>query len=448
MSEKVVIIGAGEVGYNLALRFAREDYDITVVDIDPEKCRIVKSTVDANVIEGDGASQRILQQINMPEIDIFLALSRIDEVNLVSSRIAKRMGARKVISRLRNTEYQHPNAVVTPGQFGIDFVTYPEKAAKKEIELLIRQPASSELKGFADGKIILMGLKLEGSSPLVGRTAQNVELSNPFIRHKLVVVVREEKTFIPHQDTKYRKDDIIFMVGNSRDMKQIQVMCGRPVMDNRNILILGAGKMGRLLAKALENDYDIRIIEKDKEKAERAGLKLPNTLILNDNGTNIELLESERIHEVDCFIAVTDSEQTNILSSVLAKHLGVKQVITHITTSAYIPAVRRIGVDAVVSKNIAAVNEVINFLKSDGAVSISRFDELGIEAVELKVQANCKYIRKKMTLEKIPATISFGALVRNDTVEIPNPHTIIQQDDTLLLFTKPENIGLTERLFI
>ncbi|MBC8479812.1 MAG: Trk system potassium transporter TrkA, partial [FCB group bacterium] len=344
---KVVIVGAGEVGYNLATRFAREDYDITVIDNDTEKIKLVKTTVDAHVIEGDGASQRVLQSVKMAEVDIFLALTRIDEVNLVASRIAKKMGAHLVICRLRNTEYGHKAAVITPEQFGIDYVTYPEKAVQKEIEMLIRKSASADIQEFSMGLTNLVGIKLEDSSPLIGRTVQNVELSNPFIRHKLVVVDRKDHAFIPHQGTNYRKDDTVYILGAATDVQKIQQMAGKPAIDVKNVMILGAGKIGRLLAKSLQNDYDVRLIERDKAKAEKIGARLPNTLVLNDNGTVIEFLESERISEVDCYIAATDNEQTNILSSLLVKHMGVKQVITHITTTSYIPAVRRIGLDAV-----------------------------------------------------------------------------------------------------
>ena len=447
MPLKVAIIGAGEVGYNLANRFAKEDHDITVVDVDPGKCRIIKNTVDARVIEGDGASQRIIQQLNVAEIDIFLALTRIDEVNLVASRIAKKMGARTVIARLRNTEYQHQNAVATPEQFGIDFVTYPEKAAQREIELLIRQPASMEVQEFYEGSITLMGFKLEPSSPLIGRSVQNVMLSNPFVKHKLVTIVRNDHGFIPHQDSKYQKDDIVFYTGLTQDVDQIKKMSGKPVLTNKNILILGAGKIGRLLAKSLQSDYDIRIIDKNRDKAEKAGLKLEHSLVLNDDGTNIDLLEAERISEVDCFIAVTDNEQTNLLSCLLAKHMGARQVIVHMTTSAFIPAVRRIGVDAVVSKNLAAVNEVIRFIKSGNELSISRFEDVSIEAIDLKVNPECKYLRKKMTVEKLPSDIILGALSRNNSPEIPSPHTVIQPNDQLLFFAKPTHLHLAQNLF-
>ena len=183
MSLNIVIIGAGEVGYNLTRVLSNEDYDITVVDIAPERCDSVTNNFDARVILGNGASQRVLQQIDMENVDYLLALTRIDEVNLVASQIATKLGAKKIICRLRNTEYSHKDAVVTPADFNIDKVVFPEKAAQKEIESLIRQSSAVEILEFFAGSVLLVGIKLAASSPLIGRTTKQVEMANPFIPH-------------------------------------------------------------------------------------------------------------------------------------------------------------------------------------------------------------------------------------------------------------------------
>ena len=201
MGIKIVIIGAGEVGYNLTKVLSKENYDLTVIDINPEKCQRINSAIDAHVIIGDGASQRILQEIDMSQIDYLLALSRVDEVNLVAAKSAYEMGAKKIICRLRNTEYSHRNAIITPEQFGIDYVVYPERAAQQEIENLIRQPSAIDLQEFKGGEINMVGIQLDSSSPLIGRNIINVEHSNPYIPHKLVLLVRESEIIIPQNNT-------------------------------------------------------------------------------------------------------------------------------------------------------------------------------------------------------------------------------------------------------
>ena len=449
MSLNIVIIGAGEVGYNLTRVLSKEDYDITVVDNAPERCNRVTNNFDARVILGNGASQRVLQQIDMENVDYLLALTRIDEVNLVASQIASKLGAKKVICRLRNTEYSHKDAVVTPADFNIDKVVFPEKAAQKEIESLIRQTSAVEIQEFFVGSVLLVGIKLADSSPLIGRTTKQVEMANPFIPHKLAVVIRDDESFIPHQDTKYRRDDFVYFVGREDDIPNIQKMTGKPAFKVKNIAILGAGKIGRLLAKSLQSDYNVRIIEKDEEKAKKYGNGLDDALMVIGDGLETDFLESENIGEMDCFIAATEKEQTNILASLLVKHFGVKQVILHINTTNYIKSVRRIGVDAVVSKNTAAVNEVIKIIRSDQkSVPVSRFEDIEIESVELTVSSNSKYLRKKYTIDKIPEDVCLGIIIREGRARIPDSHIELKVGDKLLFFSKPERVSKVEDLFM
>lgn len=449
MDSKIVIIGAGEVGFNLAKSLSRESYDITVIDLNHEKCLRVQNNLDAHVIEGDGASQRVLQQIDMKKVDYLLALTRIDEVNLVSSRMSKKMGAKHVICRLRNTEYSHKNAIITPEQFGIEYVTYPEKAAQFEIENLIRRSSSVQVQEFKNGSILMVGVNLESSSPLIGRTLENVVISNPFTHHRSVLINRNDEFFIPLSSDIYKKNDHVYFVGRKEDIDEIQRMAGKPSFDVKNVMILGAGKIGRLLSKSLQNDFNVKIIEKNKEKAKEYSKNLNNTLMLIGDGLDIEFLESENISEVDCFVAATQNEQTNILASLLAKHYGSKQVILHITTTNYLKSVRRIGADAIVSKNISAVNEVLNVIRSnEDEIEIHRFDDAGVEVIDVIVDKNSQYITEHMSVEMISDFCSLSAIIRDNKIIIPVYSSEIKSGDELLIFSKPEHVKKVESLFI
>ena len=260
MSTNIVLIGAGEVGFNLSKFLSKENYDLTVIDVDPLKCSRIKNTIDARVIEGNGCSQRILQKIDFTNVDFFLSLTKIDEVNLVASIIAKKLGAKNIITRLRNTEYIHSSAIVTPYEFGNDHIIYPEKSAQIEIENLVRQTSAVEIKGFKNDKINLVGIKLENSSPLVGRTINNVNLANPFLIHKVPVILRNDDSFIPHEDTIYKKDDVVYFCCDNKNIEEIQKMTGKPSFKVNTIMILGLGKISRMLAKSLQSDYDVKVL--------------------------------------------------------------------------------------------------------------------------------------------------------------------------------------------
>ena len=448
MALKIVIVGAGEVGYNLSKYLAKEDYAITVIDNDEDKCHKIKNAIDAKVIHGNGASQRILQMIDMNEIDYFLSLTPTDEINLIASKAAKILGAKKTIVRLRNTEFNHKEAVLSPEDFNVDYVTYPERAAQKEIEKLIRRTSAVEVISFNDDSITLLGIKLEVSSPLVGRSVINVKLTNPTIMHQSAVIYREDDSFVPHKNTIYKKNDVVYFLSKTSDVDLIQQLAGKPAFNVKNIMIIGAGKIGRLLAKSLQYDYNLKIIEKSKSKADKYNPTLSNTLMLIGNVLDTDLLESENIYDIDCFIAATEDEQTNLMSSLLAKDYGVKQVITHISTTNYIKPIRRMGIDAIVSKNISAVNEVFKFIHTDQQeIDISRFEDIDIDSIELKVLSGCKYLRKKYTLKNLPESICLGAIIRNDIIIIPNDDSLILENDKLLIFLKPEYISKVENIF-
>ena len=444
----IVIVGAGEVGYNLAKVLSREDYDITVIDNNPEKCTRAKTSLDAKVIEGDGASQRLLQKIDLAEIDYLLALTRIDEINLVCSYIAKKLGVKKVICRLRNTEYNHNSAFIRPNDFNIDHVVFPEKAAQNEIESIIRNKSAIDIHELKADKLSLVGVLIEPSSPLIGRTVEQVESANLDTPHKLGVVYRGDKTFIPHNSTTYKKNDFAYFVTPSNQIENVKNMCGRPSFDLKNIMILGAGKVGRLLAKSLQSDFHVRIVESDEEKAQRFGTKLSDTLMLVGDGLDIDFLESENIGDVDCFIAATENEKTNILASLIVKHYGVKHVVLHISTTNYLHAVRRVGVDSVITKNISAINEVLNIIRSDEEqLRILRFEDIDVESVEVDVLPDCKYLRKNHTIQDLPQNICLGAILRGEELVLPNKRFNITSGDRLIILSKPDGISDIEELF-
>ena len=213
-------------------------------------------------------------------------------------------------------------------------------------------------------------------------------------------------------------------------------------------MIVGAGKIGRLLSKSLQYDYNIRLIEKSKTKAEKYNPSLSNTLMLVGNALDPELLESENIFEMDCFIAATEDEQTNIMSCLLAKDYGVKQVVVHISTKNYIKPIRRMGIDAIVSKNVSAVNEVFKFIHTDQQeIEISRFEDIDIDSIELNVTPNCKYLRKKYSINDLPDSICLGAVIRDSKVIIPNSQSKILENDKILVFLKPQYISKVENIF-
>ena len=449
MNINIVIIGAGEVGFNLAKTLSQEDYDITVIDINPEKCKRVQNHIDAKVIEGDGASQRVLQEIDMSEVDYLLSLTRADQVNLVSSKIASKMGAKKIICRLRNTEFIHRDAIVIPKEFGIDHVVFPEMAAQQEIENLIYESSAIDVHKYMNNQLSLIAYKIKSTSNIINKKIKNIELEKSAADFKIVLINRDGSNFIPHSDTHIIENDIVHFICKSHESLDMEVILGIEKLMLRNIIILGSGKIGRLLSKSLETNFNIKIIEKDLSKAQALGESLDESIILAGDGLDVEFLESENIMDTDCFISITESEQVNILSSLLAKSYNVKKVISHISTSSYKKLLRTIGVDAVVSKNMAAVNEVIRIIRTDQeSIPISTFEDADIDVVEFTITAESKFIKNGYTLSDIPENISLLAISRSNKIIIPKSEDLILPSDNILVLTKQEYIKQTEDLFL
>ena len=445
----IVLVGAGEVGFNLSKFLSKENYNLTVIDINESKCNRVKNSIDARVIEGDGCSQRVLQSIDFENIDYFLALTKIDEVNLVASNIAKKMGAKNIIARLRNTEYIHSSAIVSPNNFGIDDVIYPEKSAQKEIENLVRDSSAVEVKSFFENKIKLIGITIDHNSSLIDRTVNNVYLSNPFIVHRTPLIYRNDNMFIPHGDTVYQKDDVIYFSCLEESVEEIYKLTEKATFSVQNIMILGLGKISRMLAKSLGNDYNVKVVELNKEKAKKYSESLDESLVLVGDGLDEDFLESESIHEIDCFIATTENDKTNMLASLIAKYKGVKQVIMHVSTTNYFKSMRKIGIDAVVSKNISAVNDVFKIIHAKSEdINITPFEDMHIDALEITANPNSKYFFRNYTVKDLPDNICLAGIVRDNEVIIPSINkSTIEENDKLLIFLNPESLSKIENLF-
>lgn len=447
MALKIVIIGAGEVGFNLAKELSREDYDITLVDINPDKVKRASETLDVSTLEGNGASPFILRQAQVESADIFLALTLIDEVNLVASEMAKELGAKTVIARLRNTEYTSDKAVIQPSQFGIDEVIHPELAVVGEVERLLRQSSAIDVKEFEQGRLQLVGIRLEVSSPLLYRTVEDVSHSHQELPHTVIALNHAGENFMPRGDTVFQPGDIVYVMGQAHHIPSIVTMLGKPHRQVNKIMILGAGKIGRRLAARFQDDLDVKLVETNKAKAWEVAPTLVNTLVLHGDGTDIDFLISENIHEMDSFIAVTQGEQTNLLTGLLAKHLGAKHVIVHLATTNYLPIARRIGIDATISKNVATVEAILRVIKSTSERAVSPFEDVGMEAVELVADKGSKITKKPVRSISFPSGVILGAVMREDSIEIPVGDSQIIPGDRVLVFLQNAEVEKVQKYF-
>ncbi|MGC9363151.1 MAG: Trk system potassium transporter TrkA [Fidelibacterota bacterium] len=444
---KLVIVGAGEVGYYLAKRLISEKHDITIIEQDAERQRRALETLDAIVLQGNGASVRIQQEAEVEKADILFAVTGMDETNILCCSIAKKLGVGKCVARVRNDEFTRPDAMITPDRFDIDLMIHPEQAAANEIVRLVEQSSALKIVDFEDGNLQLLALQVKNDSPLINRTLQEVGAANPQIEFLCLCIYRNNDTIIPHGSNYYRAGDVIYCIAPKNDIPALTELVGYRESEQQHVMIVGGGQVGTRIAAKLSPLMDVKLIESNFERAKEISSSLKDTLVLHGDGTDIDLLSSEQIQEADCFIAVSGSEKTNLLSGLLARYLGVQRVIIHLNTHQYMPIMSRIGMDAVVSKNISTVNAIMKYVRQGDVIAVTLFEDIDAEVIELIPKRNSRITRHPLRKMKLPTDLIIGAIVRDAVVIIPHGETQIVAGDKVVIFMKPAMINKVEKYF-
>ena len=450
---KVVIIGGGEVGFHVAKALSEKDYDITVIDIDPDKCRRASENLDVIVVEGDGASPHTLLEANVGESHYALCLTRVDEVNLIASQQVHELGADKIIARLRNQQYTAKGSIIRPEKFGVDAVIHPEKAACEEIIRLVQHPYAVQAMEFESGQLKMLGINISKNtlnisgkslSKLVKLVAEKVQ-----IRFGVVAVLRGQDTLVPHADFVFKEGDIAYFVVKATDVGELMTFLGREINEAKRVMIIGGSKIGRSLAKTLPNEnINVRLVDYNRPKAGHISHKLDDSMVIYGDGTDIEFLKSENIQDADSFIAVTENEKTNLIAGLLANHLGAKQSIMHVVTTQYIRTIQEIGVGAVISKNLSTVNAILRQLHSDlSEIHTITFDEIDVDVVELQPDIGSLITQKPIKDLDFPKDSIVGMINHNGNIRIAQGNSQLTPDDTALVFTKPQSINKLKKMF-
>ena len=445
---RIVIIGVGEVGFHVAKALSQEDHDIIVMDLDPAKCRRATESLDVIVVEGNGASPRNLLAANVQEADYVLCLTRVDEVNLIASQQAHELGAKKIIARLRNQQYTTRDSIIKPEKFGIDLVIHPEKEACKEIVKLVRHSYATQVMDFEGGRVQMIGIRLDENSPIVGKSVNDICEEDRDFKFGIITVLRDGESHVPWSDYIFKFNDTAYFIVKTKWLESLMHLLGKEATPTNSIIILGGSKIGRSLAAELEKEMTVRLIESKRDKAEWLASQVKDTMIIHGDGTDVELLKSENIQDADSFIAVTESEQTNLLSGMLAHHLGVKQSVIHVSTTEYMPIVQEIGVGAVLSKNMSTVNSILRFIASDETETpVMTFDEIDVEVIEFHPEPGSKVT--KLPLEEInfPEDSIVGMTNHHGTLSIARGSTQLSDEDNVLVFAKSKVVPKLKRLF-
>jgi trk system potassium uptake protein TrkA len=447
---KIVVIGVGEIGYDLASILSKEKHDVIVLDRDKDRLEKVSENLDVLCHEGNATSVKDLVDTGVKDADILIAVTSIDEVNMIASMMSKRLGAKMVIARVRSDELSRPNAPLKPTDLGIDVLIHPEQSAAYEIVRLIKRASASDLVTLADGKMQMIGLRIGKDSPLVGKSLSEYAEEYTDVTFRVVAISRKGLTIIPSGSVRIQALDQVFILAKTETIPDVVKTTGKPDVEINRVMIAGGTPIGAMIARILcqeDKKWNIKLIEPDYDTANELAQELKDVLVLNGNPTDPDLLATEGITDTDAFISVTDDEESNIISCLMAKHLEVKKTVALVSKSDYIPLSQTIGLDAAVNKKSAASNEIHRYVRGGRVISVTALQGIKAEVIELQAAPNSKITRKPIHKIKFPEGCVLGGILSNGSTDIVTGQSQIHANDRVIIFCLPEAIDKVTSLF-
>ncbi|MEJ2721332.1 MAG: Trk system potassium transporter TrkA, partial [bacterium] len=402
---------------------------------------------DALVVEGRGERFQVLKEANIESIDIVAAMTDNDGVNLIATMFAKKAGVKRTIARVKNPELVDPACALKADELGADLIIHPEKETANAVVKLLRQSAATDIVEFADGKIELLGLRLEADSPLVGVRLLDLarRYHNPPIT--IVAVNRYQETMIPKGETRLYAGDQVFVVCDPDFAQEFIKIAGKTNVSIENIMILGGGMIAQFIVAALGKTANITIIESSEERSEEVAEVLPHALVIHGDGTDIDLLATEGIVDMDAFISVTGDDETNIITTLVAGHMKVPRTIGLVNKLEYLPIATKIGMDAVVSKQLLTVNTIQQYVQEQQVASIASLPGVQAQLIEFIPKESSKITKKTLKDLRFPVDALVGAVLQNDQLVIPKGDTKIQPGDKVVVFSLPQALDEVEKFF-
>lgn len=431
---KIIIIGAGKVGYALATHLSAQGNDITIIDNNPKALEKVENNLDVLPVKGTGISTSTLLENGCRNIDLIIAVTGSDEVNMLCCLTAKKLGAHRTIARIRDPQYAKELLLIKE-DLGLDMVINPEEAAADEIARVLTVPGAIRLENFAKGRVRMVEVLLKEGSPLIGTKMKH--FGDKFGVSVLIgAIIREDKLIIPTGDTALETNDTIYAIGKSA---AIYTFCKR-IHDKpckvKNIMIVGGGKIAYYLARLLnEMHIKVKIIEKDSAVCERLSDELPNTLIIHGDGTDSELLAEEHLEAVDSFIALTGRDEENIISSLIAKQSEVPRVVTKISRHYSNAVIGSLGLDTIITPHDIITNRILKYVRGEAVEALHRIVGGEGEIIEFIASANDPLIHIPLYKLRLIPDVLIATIVKKNEIVVPNGQTMINPGDRVLVIT-------------
>ncbi len=437
---KIIIAGDGELGYHVAKFLIKENHTITVIDKDQFLLKAFENYNEVLTIQGASNSASTLKEADVENADILISVLHDENINITTCILAKSLGAKKTIARIDNVEYLDPKNTLVFKNLGVDALVCPEKIAANEIIKLIKQAAATEIIDFSGGLLSLYLLKLDNKSQVLNKTLFQVAKENPDLHFRAVAIHRDSKTIIPSGNDVFMDGDMAYVVTQPDDIDRLLKLSGKVNYLINKIIIAGGSRIGRKSAIVLQNYKKVTIIDKSDERIEELSNILTNCMIVKGDVRNIDLLLEEGIENTDSFIAVTNSSETNIITSLLAKKFNVKRIITLVENIEFIDIAQKVGLDAIINKKLITASYITNFILGENVSTLKYLTGVDAEVLELVVKPNAPITKKAIFEANLPKNVVIGGYIRNGKGYIALGNTIIKEGDKVVVFAMPTDI--------
>ena len=446
---RAIVIGAGIVGFDVAKLLSQADHDVVVVDKDADALLHVREKLDVMTVQGNGTSTTILEEAGIRNARILVAVTAIDEVNIIACMLGDRLGVETTIARVRSDELTATDNVLNASDFGIDMIIHPEESAAAEVVRLIRRASATDVLMLADDRLHLVGLRLDPECSAIGRTLQDLVMEQPAVKFRVMAIARGIRTILPDGNERLRKNDQVFVLARPKNIPTVLSMLGKSEKRLENIMILGGSDIGAKVALMLseEKTKRVKLIESDRARAEILAEKLGSCMVIHGDGSDIDLLVSEGLSDMDAFVAVTVDEESNLVTCLLAKHLQVKKTVALLSNGGYIPISQSIGLDAAVNTKLAVSREVMRFLRGKHVKSVATIHGLDAEVLEIEAETRSPITKDILMNQDLPGGTLIAAVLKGKETEIATGLTQIEAGDRAYVFVLPSVISQVEKLF-
>lgn len=442
---RVIIIGAGKVGFKLSEKLSEEGHEVLMIEQDESRRKIIQEHLDILVSGGNGASPRVLADAGVTRTDLLIAVTDQDEANMLACMVAKRAGVARTIARVRSPEYVKHDQALFREWMGIDLIINPEMVTALEILQILKTPAALDVEEFAGGLVRLLEIKLRPDSPYADVPLKNLRFPNNILA---VGILRQDRMIIPKGHDVLQPNDHVFFIGEHDAIIEFEKQFVNKKSKVERVLIVGAGRVGRNLAVLLEESgLSVKVIDQDPERCDSVACLLNKGIVLHGDGTDVDLLKQEGVGEADAVVCLTNDDKLNLLVALLAKRMGAQKTFMRVSRTEYISVMEQVGVDVVLSPQLLTVGVILRFVRRGDIVSVMLFDGAKAEAMEVIIPADSPTTGKPLKNLGMPEEALVGMVVRGKQVIVPDGETILHAGDRAIIFTLPDTASEIADIF-